>query len=48
MGIEVQFLAVGQRFEDIEVQNMDEESSKISFEIQKRTSESFFQDQNDF
>ena len=39
MGIEVQFEAVGQQFEVIEVQNMDEESSKISFEIQNWTFE---------
>ena len=42
MGIEVQFQAVGQQFEDIEVQNMDLKHSKISFEVQKRTFESCF------
>ena len=30
---------MGQQFEDIEVQNIDEENSKISFEVQKWTSE---------
>ena len=42
MDIEVQFQAVGQQFEDIEVQNMDLESSKMSFEVQKWTSERFY------
>ena len=41
MDIEVQFYAVGQQFESIEVQNMDKESSKISFEVKRRTSERF-------
>ena len=45
MDIEVQFEAVGQQFEYIEVQNMDLESSKISFEVQNWE---VFQDQNDF
>ena len=34
MDIEVKFQAVGQQFEDIEVQNMEQESSEISFEVQ--------------
>ena len=42
MDIEVQFQAMGQQFEDIEVQNMDEESSKISFEVQMQTFEGCF------
>ena len=41
MDIEVQFQAVGQQFEGIEVQNMDEENSKISFEVQNLTFERF-------
>ena len=32
---------MGQQFEGIEVQNMDEENSKISFEVQNWTSERF-------
>ena len=39
MGIEVQFQAVGQQYEDIEVQNMDEDMSKISFEVKQLTFE---------
>ena len=41
MDIEVQFQAVGQQFEDIEVQNMDLKHSKISFEVPTQTSERF-------
>ena len=48
MDIEVQFQAVGQQFEDIEVQNMDEESSKISFEVQKRTVKDCFKTKMSF
>ena len=39
MDIEVQFQAMEQQFEDIEIQNMEQESSKISFEVQKPTFE---------
>ena len=42
MDIEVQFQAVGQQFEDIEVQNMEQKNSKISFEVQKSTFEGCF------
>ena len=41
MDIEVQVYAVGQQFEGIDVQNMDMESSKISFEVQNCPSERF-------
>ena len=43
MDIEVQFQAVGQQFEGIEVQNMEQESSKTSFEVQKLTFEGCFE-----
>ena len=42
MDIEVHFQAVGQQFEGIEVQNMDQENSNISFEVQKITFEGCF------
>ena len=32
---------MGQQFEDIEVQHMDEDNSKISFEVQKVSFERF-------
>ena len=38
MDMEVQFQAVGQQFEGIEVPNMDYKNSKISFEVQNVTS----------
>ena len=42
MDIEVQFWAVGEFKMDSEVQNMDLENSKMSFEVQKWTSERFY------
>ena len=42
MGIEVQFQAVGQQFEGIEFQNMDEENSKMNFEVQNWTFQGCF------
>ena len=42
MDIEVQFQVVGQQFEDIEVQSMDEENSKISSEVQNLTFQGCF------
>ena len=41
MDIKVRFWAVGLQFEDIEVQNMDEENSKVGFEVEKLTFEKF-------
>ena len=42
MDIEVQFQAVGQQFEGIEVQNLDEGNSKMSLEVQILTFEGCF------
>ena len=42
MDIEAQEQAVGQQFEDIEVQNMHLNNSKISFEFQKWTLQGCF------
>ena len=41
--IEVQCQAVGQQFEGIEVQNMEQKNSNISFEVQKITFEGYFE-----
>ena len=43
MDIEVQFQAVGQQFEGIEVQNMEQKNSNISFEVQNWTFEGCFE-----
>ena len=43
MDIEVQFQAVGQQFEGFEVQNMEQENSNISFDVQKFTFEGCFE-----
>ena len=43
MDIEVQFQAVGQQFEGIEVQNMEQKNSNISFEVKKLTFEGCFE-----
>ena len=48
MDFEVKFQAVGQQIEDIEVQNMDQESLKIRFEVQKQTFDGCFETNTTF